>query len=202
MGGDNGQSGYYREIARAFLARRGGPFFLSPRDQALIAAWEERRIPLRVVLEGIGRAFDGLRSRGRGTKAVGLGFCGREVEAAFAQHRDRAAGRREPAASSPASGKIERARREIGKALENLPSGDPGLRRLLETALEALAAREPDAATLERIEDEIEEALWRGTTALGPAGPKGAGRDESLRRRVIKEARALRRIPHVALHYY
>ncbi len=87
MDDTNGQSGYYQEIARAFLGRRGGSFFLSPKDQATIAAWEEQRIPLRVVLEGIGRAFDTLKARGRGTKAISLVFCGREVEAVFAQHR-------------------------------------------------------------------------------------------------------------------
>ena len=55
MDDDGAQSGYYREIARAFLGRRGWPLLLSPKDQAAIAAWEADRVPLPVVLEGIGR---------------------------------------------------------------------------------------------------------------------------------------------------
>src|SRR5512137_174737 len=118
---DKGQSGYYQEIARVFLERRGGPFFLSPKDQSAIAAWEEKRIPLGVVLEGIARTFDGLTARKRGTKAVSLAFCDRQVEAAFAQHRDRAAGHRKAAGTAPRSGKVDRARREIEMAIEALP---------------------------------------------------------------------------------
>src|SRR5512137_1833157 len=157
---DKGQSGYYQEIARVFLERRGGPFFLSPKDQAAIAAWEEKRIPLRVVLEGIGRTFDGLRARKRGTKAVSLAFCERQVEAAFAQHRDRGAGRRKTAGAGSRSGKEEKARREIEKSVEALPAADLAVKCLLQKALAVLAATGPDAAALERIDGEIEEALW------------------------------------------
>jgi len=89
---NGGQSGYYQTIAREFLRRRGAPLLLSPRDQAVIAAWEEKRVPLDVVLEGIGRTFDGLRIKGRGSRGVSLLFCERQVEAALAQHRDRSAG--------------------------------------------------------------------------------------------------------------
>jgi len=210
---DNGQNGYYQEIARAFLARRGGPLLLSPRDQSAIAAWEEKRIPLVVVLEGIGRTFDGLKARGRGTKAVSLAFCDREVEAAFAQHRDRAAGRRKSAADGPRSDKRDKARREIAKALETLAAGDPEMACLLRAALEVLSPSRTDTAALDRIEAEIEEALWAGAAqaekaaakaeaAQGPKGRKPAGNEETLRRRVVMASRARRRVPHVSLHYY
>ena len=210
---DNGQNGYYQEIARAFLARRGGPLLLSPRDQSAIAAWEEKRIPLVVVLEGIGRTFDGLKARGRGTKAVSLAFCDREVEAAFAQHRDRAAGRRKSAADRPRSDKRDKARREIAKALETLAAGDPEMACLLRAALEVLSPSRTDTAALDRIEAEIEEALWAGAAqaekaaaeaeaAQGSKGRKPAGNEETLRRRVVMASRARRRVPHVSLHYY
>jgi hypothetical protein len=210
---DNAQSGYYQEIARAFLERRGGPLLLSPRDQSAIAAWEEKRVPLRVVLEGIGRTFDGLKARGRGTKAISLAFCDREVEAAFAQHRDRAAGRRKTAAAGPRSDTRDKARREIATALETLPAGDPEMARLLQAALEALSPSRPDTAALDRIEAEIEEALWDGAApaekaaaeaeaAKAPKGRRPAGSEATLRRRVVMAARARRRVPHVSLHYY
>lgn len=210
---DNAQSGYYREIARAFLERRGGALFLSPKDQSAIAAWEEERIPLRIVLEGIGRTFDGLKARGRGTKAVSLAFCDREIEAAFAQHRDRAAGRRRTAADEPRSDKRDKARREIANALETLPAGDLEMARLLQEALEALSPSRPDTAVLDRIEAEIEEALWAGAgpaekaaaeaeAAKEPKGRKPAGSEDTLRRHVVMASRARHRLPHVSLHYY
>jgi len=209
---DNGRSGYYREIARAFLERRGGGFFLSPKDQAAIAAWEDKKIPLSVVLEGIGRTFDDLKARGRGTKAISLAFCGRQVEAAFAQHRDRLAGRRK-AAAGPRSDKGDKARHEIEKAIEALAGDDLAMKRLLGSALEALAAPRPDAGALERIDAEVEAVLWARATAAekaaaeaealkGAKGRKSAGFEDLVRRRVVMAARAGRRIPHASLHYY
>jgi hypothetical protein len=213
MDDKNGQSGYYQEIARAFLERRGGPFYLSPKDQATIAAWEEQRIPLRVVLEGICRTFDALKARGRGTKTISLAFCGREVEAAFAQHRDRAAGRRRSGPAGPRTDKRDKALREIARALEALPAGDAEMKLLLEAARQALSVARPDAAELERIDAAIEAALWAGATEAekaeaeaearqGPRSGKPAAPDEEVLRRAIMTARARRRVPHVALHYY
>ncbi len=210
---DSGQSGYYQEIARSFLERRGGALVLSPKDQSAIAVWEEKRIPLSVVLEGIGRTFEGLKSRGRATRAISLAFCDREVEAAFAQHRARLAGRRTAAEAAPGSDKKDKARREIAKAAEALSAADPEMTRLLRAALEALAAARPDAAALERIETEIEQALWTGATAAEKAaagaetakmagGQKSAGLEDEVRRRVVMTARLRRRVPHVSLHYY
>ena len=213
MHDDSAQSGYYQEIARAFLERRGGALVLSPKDQSAIAIWEEKRIPLSVVLEGIGRTFDGLKARGRATRPVSLAFCEREVEAAFAQHRDRAAGRKKAPEAEARSDKKDKARREIAKALEAPAAEDPEMTRLLRSALEVLSAPRPDAAALEPIEAEIEEALWTGATAAEKAeaaaetakmarGQGSAGLEDAARRRVVMTARLRRRVPHVSLHYY
>lgn len=213
MDDDNAQSGYYREIARAFLERRGGALILSPKDQAAIAVWEEKRVPLSVVLEGIGRTFDRLKARGRATRTTSLVFCDREVEAAFAQHRDRAAGRRRSPETTARTDKTDKARREIAKAVEALGAADPEMTRLLRSALEVLSAAWPDAAGLEPIEAEIEQALWAGSTTSERAeaaaeaaktarGKYPAGLDDAVRRRIIMAARLRRRVPHVSLHYY
>ena len=210
---DSGQSGYYQAIARAFLERRGGPFFLSPKDQAAIAGWEAKRIPLRVVLEGIGRTFDGLKARGRGTKRISLAFCERHVEEAFAQHRDRAAGRRKAPQAGDRIDKSERARREIGKALQGLPDDDREMTRLLRAAFEALTAAPADCAALERIDAAIEDLLLARATPAeraeaeavvrkGLKDRKTAGLDDLVRRQIVMTARAGRRIPHASLYYY
>ncbi|MEN6561733.1 MAG: hypothetical protein ABFD52_13265 [Acidobacteriota bacterium] len=214
MDDDSSPGGYYREIARAFLGRRGGSLLLSPKDQAAIAAWEADCIPLRVVIEGLDRTFDDLRSRGRASRSVSLAFCDRRVRAAFAQHRDRAAGRRRPAAgAAPGPDKRELARREIGQALEALPAAEAGLRSLLRDALGVLAGERADRDELERIDAAIEEALWAGTTPSDRAAAEAEARQASrgrttavradeVRRRAVMAARARRRVPHVSLHYY
>lgn len=213
MDSDREQSGYYREIARVFLDRRAGALLLSPKDLSTIAAWEEKRIPLDAVVEGIGRTFEGLKARGRATRTVSLAFCDRQVEAAFDQHRDRAAGRRAEPGAGAGTGKAAKIRLEIVQALETLAAGDLEMRRLLQAAFEALAAPRPDPAALERIDAEIEEALWAGATAAEKAraeteslkahkGRKPAGFEDTVRRRAVMAGRARRRLPHVSLHYY
>jgi hypothetical protein len=208
---DKGQSGYYQTIAHELLARRGPPFFLSPRDQSTIASWESRRVPLQVVLEGIGRAFDSLKTRGRGTKGVSLAYCDRQVDAALAQHLDRSAGRGNTAGPRP--GKKDRARREVEKGLRGLAPDDREMVRLLEAALAALAAPKPDEAALERIDAEVEELLWGRATGpekgaaeaearKGLRGRRPEGLEAMVRRQVVKESRDGRKIPHVSLYYY
>jgi len=208
---DNGQSGYYRTIAGEFLGRRGAPLLLSPRDQAVIAAWEEKRVPLDVVLEGIGRTFDALRAKGRAARGVSLASCERQVEAALAQHRDRSAGRRGAAASRP--DKRGRARKEVERARRGLAPEDREVARLLDAALAVLAAAEPDDAALDRIDAEIDEDLWsRATDSERSAaeaearkellGRRFGGLEAAVRRRVVRAARSGRKIPHVSLFYY
>lgn len=213
MDSDRDQSGYYQEIARVFLARRGGALLLSPKDLSKIAAWEERKIPLDAVIEGIGRTFEGLKARGRATRTVSLAFCDRQVEAAFDQHRDRAAGRRTGPGAGAGTDKAAKVRGEIDRALGTLPAGDLEMKRLLRKALEAIAGPGPNPAALERVDAEIEEALWAGATAAEKAaaeseslkahrGRKPAGFEDTVRRRAVMAARARRRLPHVSLHYY
>jgi hypothetical protein len=213
MDDQSAQSGYYQEIARAFLERRGGALVLSPKDQAAIAVWEEKRIPLKVVLEGVGRTFDSLKSRGRDTRSLSLAFCDREVEAAFAQHRDRAAGRRKTLETAPRLAQKEVARQEIAKALAALPAGEPEVRRLLVAALEALAAPQPDETALEEIDAGIDEALWAAAADAEKAraaaearkalkGRSPSGLEDTVKRLVVKAARTRRRLPPASLHYY
>lgn len=211
---DERRTGYYQAIAKAFLERRGAPLLLSPKDQAVLAGWEARRIPLRVVLEGLARAFEGLKARGRGPKGVSLAACERQVDAAFAQYRERHAGGRTgtaPAAARP--GKRDRARREIAQALAGLGPGEAGLAAPLTEALRLLEAATPDEAGLERLEAALEEALWAGTTAADRAEAEAGLRREpgsrrpkdlagAVRRRAVQAARAARRVPHVSLFYY
>jgi len=201
---DDAQSGYYQAVAREFLRRRGGPFFLSPRDLAVIAGWERDRIPLRVVFEGVSRAFDNLRDRARGTKGLPLAFCDPQVRKAMAQHADRGAGRRRSAAA-PRAEKAGRARREVERCLRGLAADESELRALLENAAGFLAAEPADEGVLETIDEAVDELLWRrsgAAVAAGPPGRSAAQAAAAARTRSVKEERRKRRVPYVSLFYY
>jgi hypothetical protein len=205
------QSEYYQAIAREFLRRRGAPFFLSARDVAVVASWEKQRIPLHVVLEGIGWAFDGLRTRSRGTKGISLFFCDVQVQKAMAQHADRGAGRKKAAA--PRSVKVDRARHEAERCLRNLPVGEVELRSLFESASGLLAGPAPTEELLEKIDVAVDEILWRRASRdereeaarrLAAEFP-GQSREEiraGVRTCLIKAARRKLQIPYVSLFYY
>jgi hypothetical protein len=208
---DQAQSEYYQAIAREFLRRRGASFFLSPRDLAVIADWERRGVPLRVVIEGIGRAFDGLRDPSRGTKGLPLSFCEPQVLKAMAQHTDRAAGRRKPPA--PRSAKADKARGEAGRCLAALPAGDRELISLFEKAAGLLAKSSPDEEALERIDGEVDAVLWvrasvseldglKRHIAGDLAGRSAAEVEAAIRTRLIKSSRRKQKIPYVSLFYY
>ena len=99
-GTKTGKETYYQTIAREFFERRGAPFFLSPKDVALIARWEKARVPLDAVLEGMEKAFANYRKGGRSAGALTLAFCEYQVRKAFGRETGKA-GRRSAEDRSP-----------------------------------------------------------------------------------------------------
>ena len=87
---------YFRAVERAFLELRGSGMFLTPADWDLVRGWEERGIPLSVVLAGIGTA---LSERVRASSRMSLRDCASAVDTAFGALRRRRAG-----ASAPSRG--------------------------------------------------------------------------------------------------
>jgi hypothetical protein len=203
---------YYRTIAAEFLKSRGGPLFLAPRDIALIAAWEERGVPLRVVLEGLGRAFEYRKRKGLRTRGMPLTWCERFVESAFAQHQDRRAGA--PHRARPRTEKASRARAAVRTFLTSGGATEPSLAGLFEEALEKLGAAAVDEARLEAIDDEVDRLLWEKAEpgrvealkreARRHAGALAGGPDPEAyaRTRAIKEMRERMKVPYVSLFYY
>jgi len=75
---------YFTEIEEEFVRRRGSHMLVSPLDWSLIETWQQRGIPLHIVLRGISSSFDGYDQRlHRGRKVNSLFFCQQEVEAMF-----------------------------------------------------------------------------------------------------------------------
>jgi hypothetical protein len=85
---------YFTEIEETFVRRRGRNLLLSPLDWALIETWQERNVPLHIVLRGIEKVFDGVdgqTSRRRSVKS--LMYCREEIEAQYAEWLERQAGK-------------------------------------------------------------------------------------------------------------
>ncbi len=181
---------YFREISRAFLARRGAPFFLSPQDLELIAAWDKDGVPLALVLEAIERAFPpaGAAAPSRG-RPLPLAFCRNQVRRLLDVRRDRRVG---AAKSVPAAaardGQRRRALAETDAYLA-LGEGPPELEAIVRRARQELLETAPDEEALERWDEQADAFLAAGAD----------GRDRTRR---IKAQRAKLKLPYFALFYY
>jgi hypothetical protein len=78
---------YFTEIEEAFVRRRGRNLLLSPLDWALIESWQERDVPLHIVLRAIESVFDAIDKKPgaqlRGVKT--LAYCKEEIEAQYVE---------------------------------------------------------------------------------------------------------------------
>lgn len=76
---------YYTEIEETFVRRRGKSLFLSPIDWAMIEGWQERGIPLHIVLRAIESVFD-LFDKNPGKRTIkSLLYCREEIEAQYTE---------------------------------------------------------------------------------------------------------------------
>ncbi len=92
---------YFRAVEQRFTSLRGGVPFLTPGDWDVATGWQERGIPLDIVLAAIGGVFARLPRR---APRMPLARCAPAVEAAFRNHRRRGAGAASGATESPGSG--------------------------------------------------------------------------------------------------
>ena len=76
---------YFSEIEELFIRRRGRNLLLSPLDWALIETWQERQIPLHIILRAIEKVFDGVDKQPAKRRTVkSLLYCREEIEAQHA----------------------------------------------------------------------------------------------------------------------
>jgi hypothetical protein len=77
---------YFTEIEDAFIRRRGKHLLLSPLDWALMEGWQDRGIPLHIVLRAIESVFDAFDKQPNQNRTIkSLFYCREEVEAQFAE---------------------------------------------------------------------------------------------------------------------
>jgi len=76
---------YFSEIEQTFIRRRERNLLLSPLDWALIESWQERGVPLNIVLRGIEQVFDGVDKNPAKKRSVkSLLYCREEIESQYA----------------------------------------------------------------------------------------------------------------------
>lgn len=74
---------YFTEIEETFIRRRAKNLLLSPLDWALMEIWQERGVPLHVVIRAIEQVFD-VFEKNPGPRVIkSLMFCREEVEAQY-----------------------------------------------------------------------------------------------------------------------
>ncbi len=77
---------YYTEIEETFIRRRGRNLFLSPLDWALMEVWQDRGIPLHIVIRSIESVFDIFDKQPEGTRTIKtLFYCREEIEVQYTE---------------------------------------------------------------------------------------------------------------------
>ena len=77
---------YYTEIEDTFIRRRAKNLFLSPLDWALMEMWQDRGIPLHIVIRSVESVFDVFDKQPPGTRTIkSLFYCREEVEVQYSE---------------------------------------------------------------------------------------------------------------------
>ena len=116
---------YFTEIEETFVRRRGKHLLLSPIDWAMIEGWQERGIPLHIVLRGIESVFD-VFDKNPGPRSIkSLLYCREEIEAQYQDWLGMQVGRADDDLKVPSeSFSRESVEEHIQSAIEKLRSAD------------------------------------------------------------------------------
>jgi hypothetical protein len=162
---------YFSEIEETFVRRRGKHLLLSPIDWALIETWQERGVPLHVVLRGIEKVFDTYDNQPKQKRSVkSLFYCKEEIEAQYAEWLDRqigkngaAAGEKHIADDQFSAESIKTHLAGVGDAIKAAEQRAKGsLREVLQRALarlDELGESFADAETLEKSLADLEKLI-------------------------------------------
>lgn len=159
---------YFAAVERHFVALRGSPAFITPKEWHLIFDWHRRSIPLRVVREALDQAFARLEKRRAAhpsRRPYRLSYCRQPVESAYRRFQEILVGSPEGAFPPTAEVReelrlylvgLERVLRQTG---EPLFERAPALGRLLvhsAARVRAAASQIENAARIAALEAELE----------------------------------------------
>lgn len=159
--GAEDEASYGTRVEEAFIAERGTPFLLSPKDWRLICAWRESGIPSGTVIRAVREAFERKRARGDLSKISSLSYCANAVEVLWEMERRGLVGAHGGRTETPTDGPDAAPRlASLAEALETagesaLAETDPTIvRDALGAARAALAELDP-ASGLESLEESL-----------------------------------------------
>lgn len=166
---------YFSEIEELFIRRRGRNLLLSPLDWALIESWQEREVPLHIILRSIERVFDSADKQPARRRSIkSLLYCKEEIESQYAEWLERQVGKngnakvpidssQVPSPQSPESNlfpdeaitvHLEEVSIEL-KSAKNKSKGD--LRQTLETVSKRLTELKEKSFAAEKLEESLEK---------------------------------------------
>jgi hypothetical protein len=147
---------FYAAGEAAFVARRGTPFLLSPKDFALLKEWRALGVPIEAVESGIEEAFTRREERGATGRINSLSYCRDAVLSAWERRSEAAVGRGIGRAETEAADVGERLAR-LACALDAVARVHPDLTERLDSAVRSLDR----LATAGKSPGEVEMSLAR-----------------------------------------
>jgi hypothetical protein len=129
---------YYAACEAAFVARRGTPFLLSPRDFALLKEWRALGVPVEAVEVGIDEAFARREEREATGRVNSLAYCRDAVLSAWERRAETAVGRgagRGEGQAADVAPVLDR----LAERLDSVARAHPELTPRLDSAIRSLA---------------------------------------------------------------
>ncbi len=209
---------YYAAGEAVFVARRGTPFLLSPRDFALLKEWRALGVPIEAVEAGIDEAFARREERVAAGRVNSLAYCRDAVLAAWERRAETSVGRGAGRNEKPAAD-VAPVLTRLAESLDALARAHPELKERLNAAvhsLEKLAKSPRDPGEVEsslarldrrlcnelvlaigsverrRMEERVEEVLARVRVKMDRETEEKTRR--ALTRRLLREVLSLPRL--------
>jgi hypothetical protein len=180
---------YYAAGEAAFIARRGTPFLLSPRDFALLKEWRALGVPIEAVEVGIDDAFTRREERGASGRINSLSYCRDAVLSAWERRSETAVGRGSGRAE-PEGAEAGEALARLSEALDSVARLHPELTERLDSAqrsLDRLAASKKTAGEIETSLARLDRRL--STDLFDALAPDRRGRLEERVDDLLRKAR-------------
>jgi hypothetical protein len=192
------EASYGTRVEEAFIAERGTPFLLSPKDWQLICGWRGAGIPADTVIRAVRSTFEKKRTRGDLSRVSSLSYCANAVDVLWEMERRGLVGSHATKGEAggetlDASGRLAALHAALEAAGPPPEGADPAaVAAALSATREAVLALDP-AAGLEA----LEQALGKAEKALAKRLEKALAplSREALSRAVGEEAGDVSTLP-------
>lgn len=162
---------FYAAGEAAFVARRGTPFLLSPRDFALLKEWRALGVPVEAVEAGIEEAFARREERSASGRVNSLAYCRDAVLSAWERRAETSVGRGAGRDEMPAAN-VAPALQRLSERLQVVARDHPEVTARIDSAIRSLeklakSRKDPGEAesSLARLDRRLSNEL---VDAIGP----------------------------------